>query len=455
MDSFENSPDTTQVVNDQTEVTLTPEPTSNPVPVSTTPPADTTPKATSKKNYLEIGILLVIIAILAGLVTWYFVSKNQPISEPQESDTTDQANGGTTTQPTVVVVTPTMEPRELKVMANCMVSSINPDKTLAEAERNEEICIYGDKIFKDNKEYAYLYNRDDYSADTVLFDIEGEKSISYPKDLHFYDNNSSSGSIYSLASYPMRVIYKGTLSNLKQQKLFEYDPTGFGRGGMVEDDVEIIPNSDESRIIFQDTTSPAFLTGYDPDDLASVDNAMGGMLVLSQQGTRILDVPHAYQTRWIDDSSLITLVTNGTRSQVVLRKYNFSQEGTYTFTDLYKIADKSTFGDIYDIDIYNNMAALSVLSKGDYLLYMADLTGDTTNLIKYENAPARAVILDSDYILGYGLTPCDPSLEVGSEGNFCTPADGSFSDYKSDVRLYNIKTKKTTTLLELDEMYLL
>jgi hypothetical protein len=148
-------------------------------------------------------------------------------------------------------------------------------------------------------------------------------------------------------------------------------------------------------------------------------------------------------------------VTNGTRSQVVLRKYNFSQEGTYTFTDLYKIADKSTFGDIYDIDIYNNMAALSVLSKGDYLLYMADLTGDTTNLIKYENAPARAVILDSDYILGYGLTPCDPSLEVGSEGNFCTPADGSFSDYKSDVRLYNIKTKKTTTLLELDEMYLL
>lgn len=449
MDNFENTPNTPQNPSEQVESTvITP-------PAGNAPASVVSQKPKSKKNLLEIGILFVIIAILAGVVSWYFISKNQTISVPQESETTDQITSETDVQPTLVEVTPTMKPRELKILADCKMHNVNPDGSLTVLYENDDLCSYGNTIIRDGERYIYLYNRQDFSANPVLVDVASQEIITFPEDMHFYHYQPQNENVYSVVAYPTKIIYKGTLSNLKSKKLLEFDPSGLGRGGAVEDDFDIIPNSDDTLIIYQDTTSPMFLTGFDIENPESLDYAMGGMMILSPEGTRLLEVANAFHTRWLNNNSFVTLITNGTRSQLIIRKYEFASDRSYKYFDLYTVKDKSTFGEIYDIDVYNNKAVLSTLLNDDHQIYLADLSGETTNLVKYENAPARAVILNSDYFIGYGLTPCDPSLEIGSKGNFCTPADGAINDYKTDIRLYNIDTKKIETLLELDDKYLL
>ena len=122
---------------------------------------------------------------------------------------------------------------------------------------------------------------------------------------------------------------------------------------------------------------------------------------------------------------------------------------------MYLIEDKANFGEIYNIDIYNETALLNVVINNKHYAYKADLSGDTTALVKYSEIPANASIIGTGNLLGFGLVPCDPSQDLGSDGNLVCPVEWIFSDYKTDVRLYNIKTKETKTLLEFEEMYLL
>lgn len=456
MDSFENSPDTTQVVNDQAEVTHTPEPTSNPVPVSTTPPADTTPKATSKKNYLEIGILLVIIAILAGLVTWYFVSKNQTTSVPQDSDTTDQAIAETTLQPTLVEVNPTMEPRELKILADCKMQKIGSNGNVTLLYDKKDLCNFGNIIIADSREYAQVWDNMDGDSNIKLLSVSDGTLLEFPDDSVFGYSHPVSKSIYSRSFETGSIaIYKGKIGDFKQQKILEFEQKTGGRGVIAEDDIYLAPNSSESYFIYQDTTTADFLSITDSEIDDQIGNVYGGMTIYTINGNKILEISGAFRTRWINDTSFVTLVRNDKNTQLTIRKYTINSDGKYNFVDLYRIEDKSAFGDIYNIDIYDETALLSVYSEEKHYAYIADLAGETTSLIKYSDVPANVKLLNSETLLGYGLLACDPNQEFGSGGDLQCPLDSVFNDYKSSIQLYNTKTKDTTTLIDLEKMYLL
>lgn len=442
MDNFENSPDTTPTSNEQLESTTTTNP-PTPTPVSTT-----TSKPKSKKNLLEIGILIIILAILGGLVAYYLISKNQTISIPQESDTTDQANGETTTQPTLVVVTPTIEPRELKVLADCKMHNINQDGELSVLYEKEELCDYNNLIIDDTQQYIAVWGNS-----RKLLKVSDGTLNDLPENLSFGYYHPTSNNLYTKSfEETSSVLYKGTLINPKVTKIFEFELTMGGRGPMAEDDGYFAPNNSESYIIYQDTTTNDFFT--EPKLVPPSYN--GGMVVFTSTGSKLIEAEGAFRTRWIDDSSLVSLVKNENNTQVTIRKYTITPDGKFSFVDLYRINDKSTFGEIYNIDISNKTALLNVYKEEKHLAYIADLSGDTTTLVKYSDIPANSHLMDNENLLGYGLTECDPTkgLEQPEELS-CPVADWVFDDYKTDIRIYNIVTKETKTLLKLDEMYLL
>ena len=450
MDSFENTPNTIPAGSEQVVATNTPE------PVPATPQQNIPQKASPKKNYLEIGILLVILAILAGLITWYFVSRNQTISVPQESDTTDQANAGTTTQPTLVVVTPTMEPRELKVLADCKMHNVSPEGLVTVLYENEELCDYRNRIIYETENYIQVWNDRIYKGTRKLMKVSDGSLINFPDDLKFGYYHPTSNTVYSTTSGANSVtLYKGPLTNLKAQEIFEFELTMGGRGSMTEDDFYFVPNYSEKYVIYQDTTTVDFLTDSTDELSISIGSLYGGMAVFASNGSKLLEQVGAFRTRWISDNSFVTLVKNEENTHVTLRKYTISADGKYTYVDMYLIEDKANFGEIYNIDIYNETALLNVVINNKHYAYKADLSGDTTALVKYSEIPANASIIGTGNLLGFGLVPCDPSQDLGSDGNLVCPVEWIFSDYKTDVRLYNIKTKETKTLLEFEEMYLL
>jgi len=441
MDNFENSPDTTPTSNEQLESTTTTN------PPTLTPVSPTTSKPKSKKNLLEFGILIIFLAILGGLVAYYLISKNQTISIPQESDTTDQANGETITQPTLVVVTPTIKPRELKLLADCKMHNINQDGELSVLYEKEELCDFNNVIIDDTHDYIAIGGD---SHKLHLLDVTDGTMNVFPENLAFGYYHPISNNLYTTSfeesSY---VLYKGTLSNPKVTKIFEYEPIVGGRGLWAEDDYQFVPNNSEIYMIYQDTTTVNFLSD-------SISSGYGGMAVFTSAGSKLIEVGRAFRTRWIDDSSLVTLVKNEDNTQVTIRKYIITPEGKFSFVDLYHINDKSSFGEIYNIDISNKTALLNVYKDEKHLAYIADLSGDTTTLVKYTDIPANAHLMGNENLLGYGLIECDPTkgLEQPEELS-CPVADWVFDDYKTDIRIYNLVTKETKTLLKLDEMYLL
>lgn len=446
MDSFENSPDSTPTPSEQLKSTT---PTNSP---SSTPESSTTSKSKSKKNYLEIGILIIILAILGGLVAYYLISKNQTISVPQESDTTDQANADTTPQATLVVVTPTMEPRELKILADCKMHSINQDGELSVLYEKEELCDYNNVIIDDTQEYI-----DVWGNSRKILNVSDGSLNDLPENLAFGYYHPTSKNLYTKSfEESTSALYKGTMTNPKATKIFEYELTMGGRGAWAEDDYHFVPNNSETYIIYQDTTTTDFLSESALTLSDALGSSYGGMVVFTASGSKLIELEGAFRTRWIDDNSLITLVRNEDNTKLSLRKYTITPEGKFSFVDLYRIDDKSAFGEIYNIDISNKTALLNVYKEEKHLAYIADLSGDTTTLVKYSDIPANAHLIGNENLLGYGLTECDPTkgLEQPEELS-CPIADWVFNDYKTDIRLYNIVTKETKTLLKLDEMYLL
>lgn len=446
MDSFENTPNTIPAGSEQVVATNTPE------PVPATPQQNIPQKASPKKNYLEIGILLVILAILAGLITWYFVSRNQTISVPQESDTTDQANAGTTTQPTLVVVTPTMEPRELKVLADCKMHKISPEGDLSVLYEKEELCDYNNIIIDDNQEYI-----DVWGSSRKLLKVSDGSLNELPENLAFGYYHPTTNNLYTESfEGSSSILYKGTLNNPKTTKIFEYELTMGGRGGMAEDDHHFVPNTSETYMIYQDTTTEEFLSDSALTMADSIGSSYGGMVVFTVSGSKLIELEGAFRTRWIDDSSLVTLARNVDNTKLSIRKYTITPDGKYNFVDVYQIEDKANFGEIYNIDVNNRTALFNVYKDEKHLAYIADLSGDTTTLVKYSDIPANTHLMDNGNLLGYGLTECDPTkgLEQPEELS-CPVADWIFDDYKTDIRIYNIVTEEIKTLLKLDEMYLL
>ena len=460
MDTFQN--DTSSPISTEPEPE-TPQPLQS-VPTETvqenvtspTPPPVTVTPTKSNKNYLEIGILLVILAILAGLVTWYFVSKNQTASVPQEFGTTDQIVAEASPQPTIVEVTPTMEPRALKVMADCKMHNVNPNGEITVLYENDELCDYGNSIIVNTQEYIQVWDRQFSDSKLKLLKISDGTFLEFPEYSNFGYYHPVSKNFYT-TSYGTSswAVYKGPVTNLKAQKIFEFDMKSGGRGTMAEDDIYVVPNTSETYIIYQDTTKTDFLSETALDPSSNIGAVYGGMAVFTSNGNKLLEIGGAFRTRWINDDSFVTLVRSDDNTQLTIRKYTITTEGKYNFVDLYRIEDKESFGEIYNIDIYNEIALLNVFSKGKHLAYRVDLSGVTTTLIKYSEIPASGKIIGTDNLLGYGLIDCDPSQEPGTGSVLECPIDWVFDDYKSDIRLYNTVTKETKTLLELDEMYLL
>jgi hypothetical protein len=358
MDSFENSPDTLQPVSTPVEVTPTV------APVSTTPPVTETPKTTTKKNYLEIGILLVILAILAGLVTWYFVSKNQTISVPQESDTTDQANGGTTTQPTVVVVTPTTTDRNLRIIADCNLWEINNSETLDLVTENELLCdSYATSTVLDDSMRFVLGSAptDSESRDTVTIDLDTLKLVDNEKLTYTNYFDTTTGLVYTLDS---NTIYKGPLDNLQKTKIFQYEEDLMGRGSGPQDEIALIPNSDRTKLVYINTFSQDIFS----DDTLSLspDLYFGGFIVLSENGNRLLEVPASFKPRWVNNNTILTFVYGDDMQDVILRKYTFGEDNKYTYVDIVRITEQNNMGTIYNLDITGKTALITSENENNH-----------------------------------------------------------------------------------------
>lgn len=413
---------------------------------SPTPPPVTVTPTKSNKNYLEIGILLVILAILACLVTWYFVSKNQTASVPQEFGTTDQIVAEASPQPTISEVTPTISVRNLRIVADCNLWNINNDGNLDLVTENDLLCdSYATSTVLDESMRFVLgtVETDTESRDTVTIDLDTLKVVDNEKLTYTNYFDKASGLVYTLDS---STIYKGPLDNLQKTKIFQYEEDLMGRGSGPQDEVALIPNNDRTKLLYTNTFSQDIFS--DETVSLSPDLYFGGFIILSENGNRLLEVPASFKPRWVNNNTILTFVYGDDMQDVILRKYTIDEQNNFAYVDLIKVTESSNIGTIYNLDILGDTALITAENDNKHSSYTLDLSNETSQLVKLNSQTAMNFLISENLMIGFDVIPCvgDPG-----EGDLSCPGDGPFDQYVSKISTYNLVTKVQKTILEIEK----
>ena len=178
------------------------------------------PKNKPNKKKLYIGVAVAVVLLLLLIISAFALRNNDSSEQDAIIEPTTSDLG---TDPTDVPL-PTIAPRRIKIVANCRIYDVKPDGTLDEGERNEALCDYGDTIAKDGEQYVYVYNQENYDDGQILLNLQTGNVQNYPENLRFNHFQASSGNVYSTEDFPLRIVYKGTLTNPKAQNFWNLIP---------------------------------------------------------------------------------------------------------------------------------------------------------------------------------------------------------------------------------------
>lgn len=416
----------------------------------------------TKQSRMKMRLIQFSLVVLVCLLLWLILTllgENhlfKDINTKNDTLTTESTSIATTSPTIDPEPTAISTPRTLYLVSNCKLWQINSNGTLTQIKEDDVLCNSSPNIYATYPTYIKTYyvtytdknNLNTYEEHNNLIDLDTLAEIVLPPDTSFLGYDKNQKLIYSLnALWHSNIIKinRGPIGNLSQTTLLDYSFDG-GRGTAIDEDVRISPNELGDKIIYQNSYYTGFFST--PND-TNFPIDKGGALILTKDGNRLLEVPLARQTKWLNDNSFITFIYDD-EYNAILRKYSFNEDNTYKYNDLYTL--QASLGSIYYSDILENKMLVSILQNDQYNTYFIDLEEDIATIQKLPTKTAENIFLDSNKIVGFEVSPCDETLPLGdhSLGLVC-PGDNPFYHYKVGISIFDITTTTAKHLLDIDE----